>query len=47
VPALSDPTVSLRELRPAAVPNGERPHPNDPDGPALLTFELTRASMSP
>jgi RimJ/RimL family protein N-acetyltransferase len=30
-----------------AVPDGERPHPDHPDGPALLTFELTRASMSP
>jgi Acetyltransferase (GNAT) domain len=30
-----------------AVPDGERSHPDDPDGPALLTFELTRASMSP
>ena len=30
-----------------AVPDGERPHPDHPDGPALLTFQLTRASMSP
>jgi RimJ/RimL family protein N-acetyltransferase len=30
-----------------AVPDGERPHSDHPDGPALLTFELTRASMSP
>src|SRR4051812_46037693 len=30
-----------------AVPDGERPHPDHPDGPALLTFELTRTSMSP